>query len=190
MKKFLSSMVAAASVLTAGIALAGPAQAATGSDVLGTYHDAAGRTVYYRNGTWNGSTGFGWQKISQKHKITSYNAIGFIAHNPDGGTAQGTDRLYMAYANEMTCTAGHCVGTDSIPVKLVVSYANVVSYYGVTINGTLGVKTAYCVNDDNANDCPSWVNGALRDSFAVSIEDDAQSGTTVQWSYKPLATLK
>jgi hypothetical protein len=71
MKKFLTVVMVAIPMITGVVIASAPAQAATGADILGTYHDAAGRTIYYRNGTYNGSVGFGWQKISQKHAITS-----------------------------------------------------------------------------------------------------------------------
>jgi hypothetical protein len=95
----------------------------------------------------------------------------------------GSDRLYMAYANKKECTVDYCTVVDSIPVKLIVNYNTVSSYYGVTINGVLGVKTAYCVNDDRANDCPSWVNGALRDSFRSA---PGVTQVSTERSYEPL----
>jgi hypothetical protein len=129
-----------------------------------------GRVIYYRNGTFDTFVGFGWQKISQKHKITSYNAIGFIAHNPDASYTQ-------------------CTVDESIPVKLIVHFAFVGDYYGAAVNAELGVKTAYCVNDDAADACPSWVNGALRDSFSdTSSHTSASHDVTVtEWTYEPLA---
>src|SRR3712207_8653758 len=69
----------------------------------------------------------------------------------------------MAYANKLSCNATHtdCDVIDSLPVKLIVNYTKVTTYYGVTINGVLGVKTAYCINDDGAAKCPDWVSPAL-----------------------------
>lgn len=184
MRKGMSVLLAVVIALL-GIVLTAPAASASGATIVATYHDADGRTVIYRSGTYNGSTGFGWQKVYQRHNIGSYNAIGFIAHNPDGGVPQGSDRVYMAYANKLLCNATHtdCDVVDSLPVKLVVNYAKVSTYYGVTINGVLGVKTAYCINDDGALKCPDWVSPALKASFRTVSGGRVE---TTKWSYSPL----
>jgi len=193
MQRLATSLVVILCVMIGGLTvIAGPARAATPADVLATYHDIAGRVIYHRNGTFDGNNGFGWQKISQKHKITSYNAIGFIAHNPDGGTPEGKDRRYMAYANKKTCNVSHtlCTVDESIPVKLIVHYEHVDTYFGAVVNAELGAKTAYCVNDDSAHDCPPWVNGALRSSFSDSAGPmtSAHGVTSIVWTYEPLSS--
>ncbi|WP_206750276.1 hypothetical protein, partial [Cryobacterium sp. TMS1-20-1] len=67
-----------------------------GAEVVGTETDAAGRTVVLREGTYNGSVGFGWTKIQQRHNIHSKHTIGFVLKAPNGGVQQGEDRLYVA----------------------------------------------------------------------------------------------
>jgi hypothetical protein len=192
MRRFAACLVLILAMPVGGLTvMINPAHAAVPADILATCHDANGRVIHYRNGTFDTFVGFGWQKVSQKHEITSYNAIGFIAHNPDGGVAEGKDRRYMAYANKKTCDASYtqCTVDESIPVKLIVHFAFVGDYYGAAVNAELGVKTAYCINDDAADACPSWVNGALRDSFSdTSAHTSASHDVTVtEWTYEPLA---
>lgn len=49
------------------------------------FFDAGGRTVVLRRGYLVGSAGFGWDKITGKHKITNKGLVEMIIKNPNGG---------------------------------------------------------------------------------------------------------
>ncbi|WP_104087722.1 hypothetical protein [Cryobacterium sp. N19] len=168
-----------------------PASAADGSTIVGTETDADGRNIILRQGTYDGAVGFGWTKIQERHNIHSKNSIGYVLKAPNGGTAQGEDRLYVAYANEITCDSA-CEVTDSREVRVVNKAAGRESYYGVVLSGgEVGITTAYCVNPDGALACPSWVDRA------IGVNKPMASGTTAAtpqkstvWSYSPMMTEK
>lgn len=127
-------------------------------------------------------------KIQTKHNIHKFQTLRFISNNPKGATFQGSDALYEAYANKKVCTDGKCTYTESVPVRLVMAFEYVETYYGVEINGTLGVKTSYCLNDNQAGDCPDWVDSAFADSAAStnSVGDAPTDNSSVEMSYTPL----
>lgn len=154
-----------------------------GAEVVGTETDAAGRTVVLREGTYNGSVGFGWTKIQQRHNIHSKHTIGFVLKAPNGGVQQGEDRLYVAYAQEITCT-DTCVVTDEREVRVINKEAIYASYYGVTLNAVVGITTAYCVNPDGALSCPAWVDRAIGAEKPASASRTSETSTvTTTWSY-------
>jgi hypothetical protein len=155
----LAGILALAPVLVR--AGSGTAEAASGATIVHTWKDAKGRTIILRQGVYQNGKGFGWAKIRSKHSINSLKTLEYISRAPNGGEAQGSDRLYIAYANKTECKGSYCRVVDSIPVRLVVNFDRVDEYWGVKLNAVLGVKTAYCVNDDRAHDCPSWVDQAL-----------------------------
>jgi hypothetical protein len=167
-----------------------PASAAdAGATIVGTETDVAGRTIILRQGVFDGVRGFGWVKIQQKHAIMSKNSIGFVLKAPSGGEEQGEDRLYRAYANEITCTDAECKVTDSREVRVVNKTAVREEYAGVTLSGrVVGITTAYCVNPDSAPACPAWVDAAIgRQKPATTIDSHRVDGVSTLWSYEPLA---
>jgi hypothetical protein len=143
------------------VSTAAPASAKSGATIVDKWKDSKGRVIILRQGIYSGGKGFGWEKITGKHSIKSMRSLHFISAVPNGGKQQGASRIYEAYANRLVCTNGRCRVTDSVPVRLVVNFNRVGTYYGVAVNGVLGVQTAYCINDDKAHDCPSWVDKAL-----------------------------
>lgn len=176
------SAVAIVVALVAGdVAAPAPAFAASAGSVKATWQDAKGRTITLRHGNWSAktNTGFGWAKVVGKHGITSTATLKFITRNPDGGKAEGTSRVYTAYANKTACSNGKCRLLDSRQVKLVHHNGYVNIYYGASVKGTLGVQTAYCVNPDRSAKCPAWVDRALSAGALSS------SSETVEWSYAP-----
>ncbi|QHC56806.1 hypothetical protein [Rathayibacter tanaceti] len=69
------------------------------------------------------------------------------------------------------------------------AFEYVTTYYGVDINGTLGVKTSYCISDDRAGDCPDWVDLAFAEtsSSTNSLDGESATTTTADMSYSPRA---
>ena len=175
----VSMVMAGAFVLSAPLA----AEAAGSPTILRAWQDAGGRSVFVRSGVYNGSTGFGMAKIQQRHKIYSIDSVVFVTKNPNGGVKEGDDRRYDAYANKKVCQNGTCTYTESVPVRVIMSNTYVGTYYGVVVNGALGIKTAYCTTDTAALDCPSWVDQAL--AGVASRTAEGQSETV--WSYQPVA---
>ncbi|OMH23271.1 hypothetical protein BKD30_13025 [Tersicoccus phoenicis] len=70
------------------------------------------------------------------------------------------------------------------PVRAVTNKAYVSSYYGRTVNGVLGVKTAYCVGPTL---CPSWVTMALTASF-IGPRDSTNPAATSEETPLPVAS--
>lgn len=136
-----------------------------------------------RYNSFTGGPGFGWQKIVGKHDIRYYGAVRFVASNPNGGIAQGDDRRYDAFANRHVCDNSGCVVTDSIPVRLIVHYGTVQTYYEVPINGVLGVKTMYCEMPGGAPKCPEWAGIAL-DNPSNPRSATGTAGEFVDLSYE------
>ncbi|MFC3297280.1 hypothetical protein ACFOD2_13820 [Clavibacter michiganensis subsp. insidiosus] len=174
-----------------GLAATPPASAADGATVVGTETDAAGRTIVLRQGTYDGAVGFGWSKIQKRHAIFSKNSIGYVLKNPDGGVAEGEDRRYTAYANEITCTDEEtCTVTDSREVRVINKAAAYNEYYGVALGGQeVGIITAYCINPDGALTCPAWVDLAIgvKKPTAARLSGESPTSTSTSWSYEPLA---
>ena len=157
---------------------AGPASAAPAT-ILGSWTDANSQTVFVRQGTYNAAdqNGFGMAKITQKHGILAVSNVKFVTQNPNGGVAQGNDRLYTAYANKIVCNPT-CRVAESIQVRAVMGNGYQSVYYGIRIKGAVGIKTTYCLT--GATLCPSWVNAAL----ARSAPSSDGSTTSVAWSYE------
>ncbi|MES2093270.1 MAG: hypothetical protein V4531_05590 [Actinomycetota bacterium] len=175
----IATLVAGFFVMVAPVA----AEAATGATILANWSDAFNRPVFVRIGTYDGVNGFGMSKIQKKHNIYWTASLKFVTANPNGGTKQGDDRLYLAYANRKVCSSsGTCTYTTSIPVRVVMSNVYAGTYYGVVVNGAIGIKTAYCITDTAATDCPAWVDEALSNIAART----ATPAPETVWSYTPL----
>ena len=83
-----------------------------------------------------------------------------MVRNPNGGTAQGTKRVYFAYANLVECGVISCTVREVVRTRTVVEFKYFPTYYGYSVGGQPGVLTAYC---DNYNpECPSWVSASLK----------------------------
>lgn len=170
---------------------------AAGNSVASQWKDSKGRNIVLYQGTYDSSSksGFGWAKITTKHAITRYSTVKFPTSNPNGGTAQGTQRLYQAWAQRWQAINGRWTLTAEVEVRTVIETATKKLYYGIKLNGSPGVLTTYCVNANSANACPSWVDTALANGSgprgAVSSRDapDALSSKlapALTASYQPL----
>lgn len=180
------ALLLVALVMASGLQITGaaPAQAAEPATRVATWTDANGRSVILRTGTynWSNQTGFGWAKIRLKHNINSRAALRFIIKNPAGPRNSGRQHLYVAYANSYYYNrAGQTVYMDSREVRLISDPRYFPTYQGARVAGTLGVMTAYCVNPNGANYCPSWVDRALRSAGTTSEPtgtSDAMDGSS------------
>jgi hypothetical protein len=157
-----------------------------GATVAAKWWDADHRLIRLRYGTYDTSTGkgFGWIKIQVRHRILSMATVRFVTKAPNGGVKRGNSRTYTAYANRKVCTKSSCFYTDSVPVKAGVAFNYVPSYYGVLVNGVLGVKTTYCVNPGGALACPWWVDRAMVGIPTKASTLDRETVTSVELSYK------
>ena len=139
-----------------------------------------------RQGTYNGSTGFGWEKVQRRHAIYSKHSVGYVIKNPNGGTPQGTQRLYKAWANYLVCTPDCIVWSDR-EVRVVNETARKQTYYGVDLlNQNPGVLTAYCINPHGELKCPSWVDKAIGAHAPRPRTDANESEHMTVWSYTPI----
>ena len=123
-------------------------------EVVANFTDAAGRPVLLRRGWYDGGGGgFGWDKITQKHRITNINLLEKILKNPNGGEQDGpTSRRYFGFAQRFSCDiSGRCTEVERIRLKAVVEFRD-----DPSMGGQKGVITAYC--EYGRPDCPSWVN--------------------------------
>lgn len=137
---------------TAGVAHAAPPPFDQQKQVVATFVDAAGRTVLLRRGYYDGGGGFGWDKITAKHRIANANLVEKIVKNPNGGEQQGSARVYRGFAQRFRCDiSGRCQEVERIPLKAVVEFGA-----DPNLGGQKGIITAFC--EIGRPDCPSWVN--------------------------------
>lgn len=200
--KLFGGIAGALVVVGSLVVPAAPASAAvTGSTILNSWEDFKGRSVFVREGAYDAATkrGFGMKKIRTKHNVKLINSLKFATNNPNGGTAQGEQRRYDAYANKLECTNGkNCHYTDSRPFRVIMDNRKEATYYGVNLrNDKIGINTAYCQNDDKSNDCPDWVDTAFQkpvdsDSARARSLTTVPEGTpdvSVTLSYEPLGPV-
>lgn len=119
--------------------------------VVETFVDANGNVVPYRQG-WHagGSTGFGYDKVAGKHKITNSNVLAATIRSPQEARREGDGR----WVYEKTAILyGFFTVSDQTTVRVVVSYG---SWQGPDAQG---VVTAYCVG--YVGPCPEWVDRAF-----------------------------
>ncbi len=86
-----------------------------------------------REGFWTGSTGFGWEKIQRKHKITNLKLVERIIQNPNGGDLRkGTERrIYRAFALRHSCGLnGSCEEVERIKLSRLSSSSAVLTLTG------------------------------------------------------------
>lgn len=131
----------------------------SGAEIVGTWLDSQGSPVILRAGAWDGSFGFGMKKIEAKHKIANIEMLQAITRTSDIREFDGK-RVYTRYAVRSDSSADQDV-VEIVPVRLVYEPRPRDDYWGVGIDGVVGVLTAYCVNPDRGEICPSWVEDSL-----------------------------
>lgn len=154
-RNWIGAVVVAASAVVGlpSVAHAAPPPFDYQKGLVGNFTDAGGRPVLLRRGHYVGGGGFGWDKIYHKHGITNPNLVEKIIKNPNGGSPEGTARVYRGFAQRFSCDfSNRCTDVERIPLKAVVEFRED-SNLGP---GQKGVITAYC--DYGRPDCPSWVN--------------------------------
>lgn len=164
---------------------------ADGATILGAWQAAGGWLMHVRAGTYDADLdqGFGMTKIIAKHGITHWHSLRYITQNPTSGESQGNQSTHHAYANMLECDLleDWCEVVDSIMVRTVMDDSYVDDYYGVPVNGILGIITAYCLDYVY---CPAWVNTALEnadDGGGLGARAASGSDVTVTArTYEPL----
>lgn len=171
-------------VTTIGVATPSPTDRAeaAGNYVVASWTDQAGRHIPLRTGTYNGRTGFGWTKITQRHHINNLRVLRFAIKSHPGviDRQRVTQRVYYAYALRNVCSWGSCRVTDSVRYQVVVDFKGYHSYYGVRLNNAvLGVQTAYCHMPNGGLRCPHWVDQAINAApiETTSTTDASQAST-------------
>lgn len=130
----------------------------TQQQIVATFRNTLDESVVLRRGFWssaNPNSGFGYEKIVGKHRITNLGVIRQILAHPDAVTPQGGGRYaHDSRSRRFVCRPG-CVEVQSVVVRVVIDY------HGWSGPGQFGVVTAYCLNPDKAWACPAYVNAAV-----------------------------
>lgn len=146
-----------------------------------------------RQGFWDHlkpGRGFGYDKVRNKHGISDYTVIRRVASSPRG-VWQGTDRTASAWAGHYKCVGSKCTLQEQREVRAIITAASVNDIDGWPVKGSIGLKTLYCVNPNNAFKCPSWVTPAiLRPGTPVNAckaaSNEAESTEASGFAYAPL----
>lgn len=130
-------------------------------DVVLTFYDARGLPILMRQGFWNGTTGYGWEKIQRKHLIVNKRVVQGIIQNPNGGEfdpKRAKRKLYKAIARQDECVVGvGCRPVQSIRMIAVVDFSESKRFPKEVV----GVITAYC-KTLQGDEWPAWVNRISR----------------------------
>ena len=142
------------------------------SAVVATWKNANKTKIVLRKGIYSKASGkgFGWQKIKDRHGLKKYSTVRHPTKSPFGGITQGNRVVYTAYADKLKKYHGRWYVEAEIPVKTVVEFKHVTSYYGVKLNNAPGVLTTYCVLPNRAKKCPSWVETAFLPTNNGSVQ--------------------
>ncbi|QWL30885.1 hypothetical protein [Rathayibacter toxicus] len=166
-RSWILALVAA----SVSLIIATPAQAAQPpagyptSQVMAIVSNPAYGEIPIRRGFYDADSnrGFGMDKAWHKHNITSLNAQQIIMASPNG-SEQGNGNIdlhtYVGYyrcpENQGSCTLQTQILVHGIDAPNTANYIS-----GWPVDGTVGLLTAYCDNDDRAKDCPNWVTYSL-----------------------------
>lgn len=131
-----------------------------------------------RLGYYHASTdkGFGWTKVKNKHNITKYSAVEFIAKSPTREHIGGQSYRETGYAGKYTCSRGVCKLVKQYKVLLTVNEKK------LRDNHDKGVITQYCVGITR---CPNWVTTALSKANSRSVA--AAGPERYVGAYRPFA---
>lgn len=119
--------------------------------IVDTFVDANGTAIPYRQG-WHagGSTGFGYDKVTGKHKILNRNVLAATIRSPQETRIESDGK--WIYEKE-AILYGFFTVADQTTIRVVVNPAG---WQGPDVQG---VVTAYCVG--YAGPCPEWVDQAF-----------------------------
>ena len=156
MFSFLRTVVVLTAVLVLPlVAPSPPAVAAVqGEETLAhpVFDDGGGRPVLLRTGRYDGTRGYGWEKILRRHAITNKNLVQKLIQSSAGSPAGGESREYTGFAQRFSCDiSGRCTEVERIPLRAIVDFRR-----DPALNGQKGVITAYC--NHGPLECPSWVS--------------------------------
>ncbi|WP_157017981.1 hypothetical protein [Cryptosporangium arvum] len=123
-------------------------------DVVDSWSDATGATVYLRRGSWNGKTGWGYEKVTRYHNL-NVAAVRLTTRYPESRSlVAGTKYNYVTPVHHVRCSGWwlfrRCEIVETVDVTVGVDFRNVGS-------GSFGVVTAFCSGDPK---CPDWVRNA------------------------------
>ncbi|WP_064442638.1 LGFP repeat-containing protein [Hoyosella altamirensis] len=132
------------------------------NEIIHTLRDSAGRVGPLRRGYWNGVSGFGVEKIYQRHEIDNMNLVATTMLQPGGGEpSSGQSRFYRQPVGRTRCDdSGTCTTYRRDVIRVVVDYRD--DDYIQGDNKTKGVITAYCESKPEQVACDSWVNSTIR----------------------------
>ena len=115
---------------------------------------AAGYPIVLRNGTWNGTSGFGWSKAYYYHNLWTKPIVDTIAYGLISGTPSNKDYEVIHYTDG-----------EIDQYVIVVADTTATSWGGISTQDgrEVGVLTGYCQNAAGATEpeCPGWVDDTL-----------------------------
>ena len=120
------------------------------AEIVDTFTNNLGSPVFYRRGYYGGgSRGFGYEKTTKKHGITSNSVVGAVVRSPQ--SVRQEDDGYWVHEKQAVLY-GLFTEAQVVTIRVVINYS---SWEGP---GQHGVVTAYCVG---YLVCPEWVNTAF-----------------------------
>jgi hypothetical protein len=142
------------SVVLATPASAAPPPISYQATVVATFTNSVGGTVLYRQG-WHagGSTGFGRDKVHNKHGITNDDIVAKVVNAPQQVLQDNQQTPGRWVHRKEALLVGLTGVTDRVWVRVVIEY------HGWSGPGQHGVVTAYC--EGYPGRCPEWVNRAF-----------------------------
>jgi hypothetical protein len=122
--------------------------------VVATWKDSKGATVYLRQGSWNGKSGWGYGKISKYHNL-SVAAVRTVTKYPQRRAhVAGQKYNYYTPVEHVRCSGWwvfrRCKVVEAVQVTVGVDFRSVGT-------GSFGVVTAFC---SGSTRCPDWVKQA------------------------------
>lgn len=119
------------------------------AEIIEILANSNGDQVLYRRGYYGGgSRGFGYEKVTKKHGITSNSVVSAVVRSPQEVRFEDG---YWVHEKE-AILYGLFTESQSLTVRVVINYG---SWEGP---GQHGLVTAYCVG---YLVCPDWVNTAF-----------------------------
>ncbi len=133
------------------------ATATSSYSVITTWAEKRGWKVYLRYGYWNGSSGWGWRKVTAYHNLNTSAVKATTKYPKSYWSTGGTSWKYRTPVNHVKCSGWwifrSCKVVETINVYTVVDFRKLSS------GGTFGVVTGYC--GSYYPRCPDWVKNAI-----------------------------